>query len=113
MAKRRWKPREIRRVLMKLGFIEKPGRGKGDHRMYFKTVSTADGGTITLVTMLDMGSDIVSAKSLQAVLSDTVLDMNELEDAFRGHYTVSEYEAHLRNCTKAELLSKSFKKGSR
>lgn len=40
MAKRRWKPKEIRNVLLKLDFIEKRGRGKGDHRMYFKTIET-------------------------------------------------------------------------
>lgn len=42
MAKRRWKPKEIRAVLLKLGFIEKQGRGKGDHCMYFKTIETLE-----------------------------------------------------------------------
>lgn len=95
MAKRRWKPKEIRTVLIRLGFIEKKGRGKGDHRMYFKTVEVAQGKAITLITMLDIGSDVVSAKSLQSILRSIRLDIATLERVYRGEYHRHDYEGYL------------------
>jgi len=95
MAKRRWKPKEIRKVLLQLGFIEKKGRGKGDHRMYFKTVEVAPEKAITLITMLDMGSNIISPKVLKSILQSTRLDIQTLERAFSGQYHRRDYEDHL------------------
>lgn len=95
MAKRRWKPKEIRSVLLKLGFVEKKGRGKGDHRMYFKTMEVAQGKAITLITMLDMGSDIISVKSLKSILRSIKLDMQMLERAYSGRYRRRDYEGYL------------------
>lgn len=95
MAKRRWKPKEIRAVLSRLGFIEKKGRGKGDHRMYFKTVEVAQGKAITLITMLDMGSDIISAKTLKSILRSIRLNIQTLERAFSGRYRRRDYESYL------------------
>lgn len=95
MAKRRWKPKEIRSILLKLGFSEKRGRGKGDHRMYFKTVEIAQGKAITLITMVDIGGDVVSAKSLRSILRSIKLDMRTLERAYEGQYHRRDYEGYL------------------
>ncbi len=95
MAKRRWKPEEIRSVLLTLGFVEKRGRGKGDHRMYFKTTDVPGERTITLITMLDMGSDVVSAKSLKSILQSIRLDKNTLERVYRKEYHRHDYEEYL------------------
>jgi len=95
MAKRRWKPKEIRSVLLTLGFVEKSSRGKGDHRMYFKTIDVPGKRAITLIAMLDMGSDVVSAKSLKRILRSIRLDKNTLEHAYRRQYHRRDYEEYL------------------
>ncbi len=63
--------------------------------MYFKTVETVQGRAITLITMLDIGSDIVSAKSLKSIVQAIRLDVKTLERAYSGQYRRRDYEAHL------------------
>ncbi len=63
--------------------------------MYFKTIETVRGKSRTLITMLDIGSDIVSAKSLKSILQSTLLDMKTLERAYSSQYRRDDYEAHL------------------
>ena len=110
MVRRRvWKPRQVRRGLLRLGFTEDRRRGKGDHVWFYKRVECLDGETHTITTLVDMGIQDIPHRTMSYILDALALDDATFYQAYQGRYTEEMYTQYLRTVPKQRLMPPSMR----
>jgi len=104
VRRRIWKPRQVRRGLLRLGFTEDPGRGKGDHVWFYKQVECLSGESHTITTMVDMGVEDIPHRTMFYILDALALDEETFYQAYRGQYTEAAYAEYLLTVPKQRLM---------
>ncbi|NCO96285.1 MAG: hypothetical protein COY42_29705 [Armatimonadetes bacterium CG_4_10_14_0_8_um_filter_66_14] len=102
------RPADVAACLKRLGFVEKTHRGKGDHRMFFRTAQCRD-GEVGLVVLLDFGRDPVPGPILRKILTDIGLDLATFDKVYRKRWGQRGYDAMLSNRSRSELLPKHLR----
>ncbi len=105
-----WKPRQVTRALIRLGFTRDRKRGKGDHVWFYKRVTCLNDESHTIVTMVDAGSGDIPHGTMRYIRDALALDDERLWAAYKGDYTVEMYEEHLRTVPKNYLMPPAMRR---